>query len=186
MTRHYPELGSASDWLKQIFRQSDAKPRHGQCRVISVEFLPSFLRSHFTGTPVVASRYVVYFLRLLCQFYLNCSYNFGKIFQKEFTYQNSSLTKWTEKSYLKIVISFIFLPCISEIMSRSSAIILKAFFKGAYGRRFAFKDPIWLQCVREGILCQHFFHSHFNRPFARWRHFTTTFSREIYSERPYF
>ena len=29
MTRHYPELGSASDWLKQIFRQSDAKPRHG-------------------------------------------------------------------------------------------------------------------------------------------------------------
>ena len=25
MTRHYPELGSASDWLRQIFRQSHAK-----------------------------------------------------------------------------------------------------------------------------------------------------------------
>ena len=141
-----------------------------------MEFLRSFFRRHFTGTPVVASRNVGYFLRLLFQFYLNCPYNFGKIFQKEFTYQNSPLkfTKWTEKSYQKIVISYTFLSCVSEIMSRSSAIILKAFFKGAYGRKVAFKDPIWLQCVREGILCQHFFHSHFNRPFARWRHFTNT------------
>ena len=79
-----------------------------------------------------------------------------------------------KKSYLKIVISFIFLPCIYEIMPRSSAVILKAFFKGPYGRKFAFKDPMGLQCVRERILCQHFFHSHFNRPFARWRHFTAT------------
>ena len=87
----------------------------------------------------MASRNVGCFLRLLFQFYLNCSYNFGKIFQKEFTYQNSplKLTKWTEKSYQKIVIS-----CVSEIMSRSSAIILKAFFKGAYGRKVAFKDPM--------------------------------------------
>ena len=81
---------------------------------------------------MVASQNVGYFLRLLFQFYLNCSYNFCKIFQKERTYQNSplKLTKWTEKkSYLKIVISFFFffLPCIPEIMSRSSAIILKAF-----------------------------------------------------------
>ena len=42
------------------------------------------------------------------------------------------------------------------------------------GGNFAFKDPMGLKRVREGILCQHFFHSHFNRPFARWRHFTTT------------
>ena len=42
------------------------------------------------------------------------------------------------------------------------------------GGNFAFKDPMGLKCVREGILCQHFFDSHFNRPFARWRHFTTT------------
>ena len=26
MTRHYPELGSSSDWLKQILNQSEALP----------------------------------------------------------------------------------------------------------------------------------------------------------------
>ena len=27
MTRQYPELGNVSDWLKQIFSQSEALPR---------------------------------------------------------------------------------------------------------------------------------------------------------------
>ena len=35
MTRFYPDLGSTSDWLKKISRQSDALPRSGQCRAIN-------------------------------------------------------------------------------------------------------------------------------------------------------
>ena len=42
MTRHYPDLGSSSDWLKICFSQLEALPRSGQCRVISMEFLRSF------------------------------------------------------------------------------------------------------------------------------------------------
>ena len=41
-TRHYPDLGSASDWLKQIFNQSDALPRSRWWHVTSMEFLRSF------------------------------------------------------------------------------------------------------------------------------------------------
>ena len=29
MTRHYLDLGSASDWLKKVFSQSEALPRSG-------------------------------------------------------------------------------------------------------------------------------------------------------------
>jgi len=49
MTRHYPDLGSASDWLKQI------------SPVISMEFLHSFLRRLFAGKPMVAQQNVVCF-----------------------------------------------------------------------------------------------------------------------------
>ena len=42
MTRHYLDLGSSSDWLKICFSQLEARPRPGQCRVISMEFLRSF------------------------------------------------------------------------------------------------------------------------------------------------
>ena len=55
MTRHYPDLGSASDWLKTFFNQS----------VISMEFLRSLCRRHLAGKPLVASPNVGCFLRLL-------------------------------------------------------------------------------------------------------------------------
>ena len=38
----HPDLGSGSDWLKQISNQSEAPS------IISIEFLRSFLRRHFT------------------------------------------------------------------------------------------------------------------------------------------
>ena len=61
MTRHYPDLGSASDWLKQISHVVWPIRSH----IISVEFLRSFLRRHFAGKPVVVSQSVGCFLRLL-------------------------------------------------------------------------------------------------------------------------
>ena len=45
MMCHYPDLGSASDWSKILFNQSEELPRSG--------FLQSFLRCHFTGKPLV-------------------------------------------------------------------------------------------------------------------------------------
>ena len=50
MTCHYPDLGTASDRLKIWFiHWSEALPRSGYWRIIelSMEFLRSFLRSHF-------------------------------------------------------------------------------------------------------------------------------------------
>ena len=55
MTRHYPDPGSASDWLKQISHTA---------RPIRIEILRSFFRRHFTGKSVVASRNVSCFLWL--------------------------------------------------------------------------------------------------------------------------
>ena len=52
ITRHYPDLSSASDWLKHD--QSEVLSRSGQWHVTSMEFLRSFLRRHFAGKPVVA------------------------------------------------------------------------------------------------------------------------------------
>ena len=54
-SKNYPDLDSASDWMKQILNQSEALPRSGYWRVISMEFLCSFVRRHFAGKPVVAS-----------------------------------------------------------------------------------------------------------------------------------
>ena len=53
-------------WIKFPTRhdQSEALPRSGWWRVISMEFLRSFLRRHFAGKPVVASKSVGCFLRL--------------------------------------------------------------------------------------------------------------------------
>ena len=53
-------------WIKFPTRpdQSEALPRSGQWRVISMEFLRSFLRRHLAGKPVVASRNVGCFLTL--------------------------------------------------------------------------------------------------------------------------
>ena len=53
-------------WIKFTTRhdQSEALPRSGQWRVISMEFLRSFLRHHLVGKPVAASLNVGCFLRL--------------------------------------------------------------------------------------------------------------------------
>ena len=65
MTRHSPDLGSAYDWLNQISHsarpirsttmQDLAYPDLAEWRVISTEFLRSFLRRHLAGKPVLAS-----------------------------------------------------------------------------------------------------------------------------------
>ena len=57
MMRHYLDLGSASDWLNQIFQV--VRPIRS-----TMEFLRSFLRRHLAGKPVVASPNVGCFLRL--------------------------------------------------------------------------------------------------------------------------
>ena len=49
---HCPDLDSASDWVKICCKQSEALPRSGLQRVISMELLHLFLRRHFAGKPV--------------------------------------------------------------------------------------------------------------------------------------
>ena len=48
------------------FNQLEARPRSGKWRVISMEFLCSFLRRHFAGKPVVTSWNVGWLLKLPC------------------------------------------------------------------------------------------------------------------------
>ena len=69
MTCHYPDLNNASHRMKQFFNQSEALPRSGYWRVISMEFLQSFLlRRHFAGKPVMESWNVGCFLSLsICE-----------------------------------------------------------------------------------------------------------------------
>ena len=43
LTRHFPDLGSASNWSKEIFNHLEAQPWSWKWRVISMEFLGSFL-----------------------------------------------------------------------------------------------------------------------------------------------
>ena len=67
MTRHYPDLGSASDWLNQISHMARPIRSTNQIWVVthySMEFLSSFLRRHLAGKPVVALPNVGFFLRL--------------------------------------------------------------------------------------------------------------------------
>ena len=71
MRRHYPDLGSASDWLNQISHaddQSEALPRSGYWHVISMKFLCSYLRCCWAGKPVVESPNVGFFLRVEFRF----------------------------------------------------------------------------------------------------------------------
>ena len=70
MSRHYPDLGSASDWscrvgnLIQPIRSTT--PDLGiDASSLWYQFLRSFLRRHLAGKPVVASPNVDFFLRLL-------------------------------------------------------------------------------------------------------------------------
>ena len=67
MTCHYPDLGSASDWLKQAQIW------------ISMEFPQPFLRRHFAEKRVVASRYVGWFLRLFSQMFSNKTDNLDSL-----------------------------------------------------------------------------------------------------------
>ena len=67
MTRHFPELGSVSDWLNQISHA--ARPIRSTTQIWVVTrhqygFLHSFLRRHLAGKPLVASPNVGCFLRL--------------------------------------------------------------------------------------------------------------------------
>ena len=67
MMRHYPDLGSASDWLKQISHVTRPVRSTTQIWVvnfISMEFLQMFLRHYFAGKPVVALLNVSCFVRL--------------------------------------------------------------------------------------------------------------------------
>ena len=67
MTRHYPDLSNASDWLNQI--SYAARPIRRTTRIWVVtrhhyEILRSFLRRHLSGKPVVTAPNVGCFLRL--------------------------------------------------------------------------------------------------------------------------
>ena len=55
----------AFHWLKICFIQSEALSRSGWWRIISIEFLCSFLRCHFVGKPVGGSRNVCCFPMLI-------------------------------------------------------------------------------------------------------------------------
>ena len=62
---HYPDLSGASDCnFSSAHDQSEALPRSGYWHLNSMKFLQSFLRRHFTGTPVVVLKRVGCFLRL--------------------------------------------------------------------------------------------------------------------------
>ena len=61
MTRHYPDLGSASDWLNQISQAARPIRSTTQFWVVTrhqygISALVSILRRHFTGKPVMALR----------------------------------------------------------------------------------------------------------------------------------
>ena len=62
MTRHYPDLSSASDWLRHD--QSEALQRSGKWHVIGMELLHSYLRRHFAGKLVMALWNVGCFLKV--------------------------------------------------------------------------------------------------------------------------
>ena len=66
MTRHYPDVGSASDWLKQTSHAARPIRSTTQIRVVTrhqygISALTAFLGRHFAGKSVVASRNVSFF-----------------------------------------------------------------------------------------------------------------------------
>ena len=63
---HYPDLSSASDCnFPSALDQSEALPRSGYWHLISMKFLQSFLRRHFTGILVVVLKNVGCFLTVV-------------------------------------------------------------------------------------------------------------------------
>ena len=66
MTRHYPNLGSASDWSCRVGNLIQQIISTTQIWVVTrIEFLRSFFRRHLAGKPVVASPNVGCFLGLV-------------------------------------------------------------------------------------------------------------------------
>ena len=66
MTRHYPNLGTASDWSCRVGNLVQPIRSTTQIWVVTrIEFLRSFFRRHLAGKPVVASPNVGCFLRLV-------------------------------------------------------------------------------------------------------------------------
>ena len=77
MTFHYPDLDSASDWLKQISLAALPIENTGQIWVVTHHqygISPALvLRSHFAGKLLVVPRNVSSFLRLYCSTMLSVS-----------------------------------------------------------------------------------------------------------------
>ena len=67
MTLPYPDLGGASDWLKENFKPIRSSTQIWVVTRHQYEFLCSFLRRHFAGKPAVTSRNVGYFHRLFAR-----------------------------------------------------------------------------------------------------------------------
>ena len=75
MTRHYPDLGSASDWschVGNLIQPMRSTTHIWVVSVISMEFLCSFFRRHLARKPVVASPNVGCFLGLSSVVYICC------------------------------------------------------------------------------------------------------------------
>ena len=85
MMCHYPALGSASDWLRQI--SLDARPIRSTTQIpvlgsasvwlqhdMGMEFSCSFVRCHFSRKPVVSSWNVSCFLKLAAPWVLQRMY----------------------------------------------------------------------------------------------------------------
>ena len=65
------------------------------------------------------------------------------------------------------------------VYSRNHVPELSYFFKGLFQKGLweeilRLRTPWGYNVLGRGFCVSIFFHSHFNRPFARWRHFTTT------------
>ena len=76
MTCHYPDLGSVSNWPKQIsltIRQIGSNSQLWGSHVVSMEFLRSFLRRDFVGKPKVALQNVSCILRLTVFRWRDCT-----------------------------------------------------------------------------------------------------------------
>ena len=93
VTPSYPDLVSASDWLKQIshaLRPIRSTTQIWIVSVVSTEYLRSFLRRHFAVKPLVASQDVVCFLRLMVRLHGRNRAYFSKISYLRVAEQTSS------------------------------------------------------------------------------------------------
>jgi len=78
---HYPDLGSASDWLCRegiFFQAIRSNNKIWVVNVASMEFLRSLLRSRFARAQVATSGNVGCFLRLACSKHQDSGYDKNK------------------------------------------------------------------------------------------------------------